>query len=334
MGSSTIALQDIVNEVKVDGKLAPTPPVGGWTQKNALAIANGVMTKMIAERFNWKWNSFNLPPLYTNSWQQDYASINTNNIGWLENFYWVDINNTSLPKPSRYGEAVKDLGVTSFSASPPKQVCWLPNNILTQGVWPGAGQTYTPPLGAMQTPKNGPTNILDANGNILVLTVYGVTGMTAPVSATPWNPKVPTVIVDGTCQWTVANPEAQGLRVGPLPPQGGVVYQINVRAQRKMVMFANLQQFLNPIPDDYAEWFRDGFRAFCYRNSPDAEVAKLFPTMNQVWENSMLGAAKQGDRERDSAMFLPERGIMAPVLGNGCFIGPANPYNDALWWGQ
>jgi hypothetical protein len=275
-----------------------------------------------------------VPPFYTISWQQDYCLLGSalaQPMGWLESAYWIDINNTSLPKPTYAIEAVRDLEVTSISGNPPAKICWFPNDQLNQGLWPGPNMLYTYPLGALITPTNPPTNILDPNGNILVLTTYGTTGSVRPIL--PLNSAEGTTVNDGSCIWTVASPKAQGLRIKPLPPQQGVVYQVNVIAQKKAPPpFTSMGQFIDPVPDDYANWFRAGFNAYCYKLSPNPQMRNMFPTMQQSWLAALEKSMKQGDRETDNAGFIPDRSCVAPQ--GGIDIGPANPYLYNVWPGR
>ncbi len=319
------------------GELAPVMPAGGYSVNTALGIATDTMLEMIAERFNFKWNRERIPPFYTNSWQQDYAQLGSlfpAPIGWLEGAYWIDINNTALPKPTYAIEVVRDLPVTSISGNPPGKICWLPNSQLVQGVWPGAAKLYTPPLGALITPTNPPTNILDADGNILILTTYGTTGMLAPV--VPANSLEGVTVNDGSCVWTVASPDSQGFRVIPLPPQQGVVYQVNVIAQRKApAAFTAPGNLINPIPDDYAHHFRNGYIAGCHKMSPNPQMRALYHGprgLREAWLESLLNVARQGDREPDNCGFIPDRSVIAAQ--GGVDIGPANPFLYSIWPGR
>ena len=334
MGSSTTSIQSIADYVSSMGEIAPILPTGGYSVQTALTMATDVMAELISQRFNFKWNREKIPPFYTNSWQQDYAGIGSTwpaPMGWMEGAYWIDINNTALPKPTWPIEVVRDLVPSSISGNPPAKIAWYPNKELIQGMWPGASKTYLQPLGAVITPTNPPTNILDANLNILVLTTYGTTGATAPV-APPASAEGVTVN-DGTCVWTVADPEGQGFRLLPLPPQQAVVYQVNVVAQMKTPPpFTSMQQQINPVPDDHAKWFRDGFKAHCYEMSPNPQMRALFPKMRELWLAAIGGALKQDDRETDNAGFIPDRTVVAPQ--GGVDIGPANPYLYNVWPGR
>lgn len=338
MGSSATTVQMIVDYVSALGELTPVLPVAGFSVNTALTIATDVMNDMIAQRFNWKWNRMLIPPFYTISWQQDYAGLNSryvSDIGWLERAYWVDINNTSYPKPTYRIEVDRDLEVTSIGGNPPAKIDWQYNKHLTRDVWPGANQTYTNPLGALITPTNPKINILDANGNILVLTTFGITGTTAP--QLPVKAAEGTTVNDGTCIWTVASPESQGFRITPLPPQQGVVYQCNVIAQMKAPPpFTTMQQQLNPIPDDFISYFREGFIAYCYRMAPNAQLRGQFLQVRNLWLAAMENAMKQGDREQTDAGFIPDRSAVAGI-GGLWEIGPAWPFagpGPGLWPGR
>jgi hypothetical protein len=328
MGNSTKTLQSFIDSVQTIGDLTPVlANAGGYTLEPAITIANDVMTELIAERFNWKWNRVKLAPFYINSFQQDYASVGVNNIGWLESCTRVDIGNTQIPKPTNPVETVRDLQITSSQSGWPSQIAWLPNNLLEQGQWPGAGMLYTTPVGAIAMPNNGPTNIADSNGNILVLTGYGITGLQAPMAPPASAPG--TLVPDGTCQWTVADPNAQGLRVNPCPPQNGNLWLIRPFAQAQPPQFTNsLAQKIDPIPDSYSKWFRDGFIAYCHRHSADPKVKARFPQAYELWMSSVLAAAKAGDREQEAMGFIPVRSIMDG--GSGLNIGPAWPYGPGV----
>lgn len=332
MGSSSISVQQIADSVSTLGELTPVLPTGGFSVQSALTIATDVMNDLIAQRFNWKWNRQILPPFYTVSWQQDYAGMNSlyrAPIGWLETAWWVDINNTSYPKPSWYIEIKRDLTVSMQSGNPPAKIDWDYNRNLVQDVWPGPGKVYTQPLGALLTPTNPKINILDGHGNILVLTTYGTTGATAPLVDA--NSAEGTTVTDGTCMWTVAAPDSQGFRIFPLPPQQGVVYQVNVVAQMQAPPpFTSMQQQINPVPDDQASYFREGFIAYCYRMSPNPQMRALFPQNRAMWLSAMEASMKQGDREQTDAGFYPDRTVVAP--GGGWDIGPAWPYAPGAWW--
>lgn len=338
MANSTVRLSDIVTHIKTFPELAPVIQVtaGGSSLQPALSIFNDTMTEMVAQVFNWKWNRFKLPLVYTNSWQQDYA-LNVVNLGWLENGVTIDINNTALPKPIWPLEVVKDLPMTSAQYGIPGQVCWFPNDQLQYSTWPGASQTYTTPLGATSVPSNPITQIQDSNGNFWVVTTYGTTGSveptwpTSPVYPTQNSPNTAaTTQTDGSVVWTAINPKGQGIRCNPIPPQSGTVYQFNLFGQYRPFAFSNglftqFSQTLEPIPDDFVKYFKDGAVAMTYSHSSDKGVRGKFQDMYNLWIKSMTSAKTQGDRERDNYGFYPTQGVVqnSPY---GSYVGPANPY--------
>lgn len=327
--SSTVSLQSVFDFVMSQGSVAPFLPAGGYTTQQAITIGTDVMKDILAERFNHKFNSFMPAPFYTISWQQDYPQVNLTNLGWGESCEAIDINNTALPKPINWPQFVRDQQRTSWAASPVSEISWEYNSILYFAEWPGPNKVYTNPLGAVSTPTNPHTAIQDSNGNMYALTTYGTTAAEGPgplLGADAFDPENITTVNDGTCIWTVCNPQGQGFRIAPLPPQSGVVYKVMPRCQAKPPIFMNLAQLINPIPDDYAGWFRDGADAYCYRLSPDPKIKQMFEMKRQQWLDALAGTRKAGDRERDGAKFV------VPGMLDGCDggdPGPANPYNWA-----
>ena len=322
MGNSTITLQSIMDGVSAIGDLNPLfNNTGGFAAEPALTIANDVMSELISMRFPWKWNRIKISPVPLTSYQQDYATP-LKGLGWLENGLRIDINNSTYPPPTWPIVAVRDIEMSSTQSGFPHQVCWFYNADLEQGVWPGANIIYTQPIGATTAPQNSPTNITDSEGNILTLTVYGTTGATPP-QAPVWTPVLPTdkepinwpagqVITDGTCQWTVVDPGAQGFRFHPMPPASGQVWLIRLFGQKKAGPFTSMRQTLDPIPDDQAKWFRDGCVAYAHRYSTNPAVKARYPQMKGEWLAAMDSEARQNDREDEAKGFYPDKGVMSP----------------------
>jgi hypothetical protein len=337
VGNSNIQLQQIVDEVSVIGSLNPVlKNTGGYADQPALTIGNIVMRELISARFPWKWNRVKIPPFILTPLQQDYASLNIFDIGWLESGVRIDINNSQVPPPSWPIVAVRDLAMDNIQGGFPGQFCWFPNDQLEYNPWPGPGIIYTNPIGPQAQNNNYYTNIMDAEGNILVLTKYGTTGPIPPL-VPPWGGPGPAppfypagvVIDDGTVQWTVADPRAQGFRFLPRPPTGGNVWLCRLFAQKKAPLpFVNLSDYLDPIPDDYSNWFTDGFIAYAHRYASNPDVAARFDQARQKWLEAVGQAAKQGDREDESKGFYPDQGIMQPS-----YVQNQGPYPYRWgWW--
>ncbi len=367
LGNSTIRLQEIVDDASTFGDLAPTLATGGLSQQPALSIANDVMQAIInggpnGQPYNWKWNRYNLPILYTNSLQQDYFIPNLVNIGWLESAWAVNINQTSVPKQKLPMEVDKDLLVTYQQGTYEAKIAWMPNSMLTVGTWgqvplgptvnnpmgdttdsgpgltgqqnPGPNVVYTNPVGTLITPYNATTAIADPYGNLWCLTTYGTCGATEPVwpsnptYPTLRNPNIlPTTVVDGTCVWTAINPKGQGIRISPIPPQSGVVWAIQIVGQMVAPRFYSTQQYINPIPDAFEWAFKNFFFAECFRRSPDPKVRAKYPQERAIAMDALDKAVKQSDRELDDFGFY----VSDPsVMDTGWGLNPVTP---ALPWG-
>lgn len=322
----------------------------GNTLEPALTIAADVMIEMIASNFDWKWNRFLIDGVYTNGFQQDYALPGVVNLGWLEHGELIDINNTAIPKPVWPLEVVRDLPFTSAQFGRPGQICWLPNDQLYYATWgaantgnssiglnPGPNMVIGTLLGVYAAPINPILQVKDTFGNLWVLTTFGTTGGTnpflsnlTPVFPTSNNPTaVATTVTDGTVVWTAVNPKGMGIRVNPIPPQTGIVYKFYIAAQYRAFAFSNgpftsFTQTIEPIPDDFAKYFRDGFTAMAYQHAQDARVRGKAQDAYNNWMKSLLNSRQQADRERENSGFFPAQSILGgPTFVN---VGPAYPF--------
>lgn len=365
MPNSSIKLREIVDDASSLGDVSPALATGGFSDAPALSIATDVMQAMVnggpnAQPYNWKWNRFNATPFCTVSLQQDYFIPGLIKLGWLESAWASNINQTSIPKQKQQIEVKKDLEVTYDQTGYPGKLCWIPNSTCQTGTWgstplgptagnpsgdttgigvnpsglqnPGPNVIYINPLGSLQNPTNATTCITDPNGNLWVLTTFGTCGATQPAWTNP--PAFPTIqspntiastITDGSCVWTAINPSGQAFRLNPIPPQTGVVWLIQPVAQMRAPRFLSMGQTLEPIPDDYATHFKQGFFAECYRRNPDAKVRAKYPLERQIWLEALDKAVRQGDREMDDVGFYPSTSIMDAGWGGGA-INPAMPY--------
>jgi hypothetical protein len=350
MGNSSIKLQAVVDYCRTFPELNPVLAMGGFSQEPALTIGNDVLIQFFAQPHNWKFNRFKYPPFYTNSFQQDYAA-NVSNLAWLENGVFIDINNTSQPKLIEPMETNRDLPETSVQYGRPGQASWLPNDQLQYALWgganlgigtlsnPGPGSIYGPLVGGsvLAQPSNPVDQIVDLNGNFWRLFNYinsptpitlgsvQPTWPTAPVYPTYANPTtVATTIADGQGIWTAINPKGQGIRVNPIPSQQGRVWQGKVFAQMRPPQFMSLSQTIEPIPDDFAAYFRRGFVAYAYMHSKDAKISAKFQQQQALWLASIEQALKSVDRERDNMGIYPSEGIMNS--NTSPYLGPGNPY--------
>lgn len=368
-GNSSITLQLIADEASSIGEIAPALATSGYSDMPALSIANDVMTAMIlggpgGQPLNWKWNRFNVTPFCTNQYQQDYFVAGVVNLGWLENCFATNINQVTVSKQKGTLEVKRDLDVVYMTGGYPSKICWLPNDQLQTATWgqhpygptsgnptgennylsqslslqnPGPGVIYTNPVGQIQSPTNAGTCVVDAFGNLWVLTTYGTCGESNPFTTasvqypTPSNPtQTATTVTDGSCVWTAVNPKGQGFRINVCPASNSVVWQINPIGQMRPVRFTQLTQTLDPIPDDYSTYFKQGFVAECYRRNPDQKVRAKYAQERQIWMNALDMALRQGQREEDDYGFYPG----SPVMDSGYgFVAdrPDRPWGFNGW---
>lgn len=340
MGNSTRSLQSVADYTRAHPDIATLDPASGWSNL-AIRIGDKVMTELLSQSYNWKFNRISPPisPFYLNQWQQDYATSLTG-MGWLEDCGAVDINNTAFPPPKvPQLEVVKYLPVIGQYYYRKPAICWLPNDQLQYATWggpatqtanPQANQVISALIGAASMPNNPWLQVRDPNGNLQVLTQFGTTGGVQPSWPAP-GAAVGTQTTDGTCKWTVVDPKAQGFRLVPLPAQGGRVWQINPIGQAKPVKFASMGQFLDPIPDDLASYFEDGFLARCYEFSPDPNKQVTWQRRWSQWMQSIAEMLRSQDHERQSYGLYPDRNVAESdgiIYSNP---GPAWPFG---WWSR
>lgn len=431
---STVTLQSLADIAQTYGDLEPIVNAGGYTQTIVLSIANTVMNAICAVPFPYKWNEFNIPPIYSNSFQQDYAVVNAAglsgsitltavnqvsasagtavyvgsmpdgafggyvgvpfvitgfvnggnngtfmcvassagamvlqnaaavaethagtaisaagpllNLSWLERGIAFDINNSSVPKPFTRIECGRQLPQQTASygggglGNPGFKVNWFPNRTLYYGVWgqanvggattgnnPVAGSVYTSPTGAHSQTKNPITQIQDANGNLLLLTTYGIEGSAAPVAPVRATPGTTVSGTGATTVWTVLDPNGWGFRFSPVPSQTGTEWQLNLTAQMKPVRFVDLNQTLAPLPDELEPHFRDGFIAQLYRRSPEKSVFAKFQSEWALWLKSLQDLRVKEDRELEENKFVPQRTVFGAARSRNNFQGGAWPFN-------
>lgn len=324
MGNSTRTLQSVVDFVRTIPAVRPiltsTP---GYADQPAKDIASAVMTEFLSDSFPWKWNRRPVTPFYPTANQTDYPTLAEKSIGWLERATAVDINSTSFPRPSWKLEAVRDLDEEGSSLMAPAKICWLYNWQMNLPMWPGPATIYVLPETLTTTANLQPRSIRDTNGNILILTVEGVTGDDPPLVDFGTPPG--TVVIDGTASWTVADPDAQGYRIDSAVGSISNLILIRPQAQGKPVRFTSLSQKLDPIPDDFSKWFEDGFIAYSKQHSEDPTVQAGFDAARAKWLQGLAQAARSGDREKENFGFYPDHNVMDTGIGFRS-IGPADPY--------
>ena len=314
----------------------------GYTTEPFLSIANEVMSRILAENMPWKWNRKIIPPFLTVSLQQDYCTQVTD-IGWLENAWVVDINNSTsnnngAPKPIREMETVRDLTWTA-TQTVPFNISFIPNSLASLGLWQ-ANTAYSCGYGQAQLPRSPIQQFMDVNGNILYIdstnlglniespgytgaTItppgfypYGISGSTQP--AAPPNATPGTMIQDGTVVWTVADPLGMCLRMSPVPALNGLEWWAVVQYQVRPPVLYNLQQTTTPLPNEMVYLFRAGVRAALYRENNLQAGMQMYGE----WIETLTKALRAADRQSEDFSFVPTSSIMGG--GYGAMNAPQN----------
>jgi hypothetical protein len=332
VGNSTIMLRDVYTTIAAKGIPDPRGGPSGYGDTLALECANEVMADIVCERYNWKWNRAHAAPFYTNSFQQDYPQLaqTAGPIGWGEDGDVIEVNSTSFPKPLRNIKWRRGLSRTNVSRWWPENVSWMYNKELALGVWPGAGVTFYPLLGSgAPAGKNPWLNMVDANGNILIVTTFGTTGADAP--SVPANSNEGTTVEDGSVVWTCVSPNSQGFRLDRLPSAAGPTLEIRPYYQLDPPRFTTFQQMLDPIPNSFSRFFFRGLQAQSLANSPNpADVKRgeaLLVRNPQTGEPAwMIDPMKQGDRELNGYALLPATSVVEPRWGSSVPRTADNPY--------
>lgn len=346
-------LQQVANQLKATPEFYNIlGGAAGYSQEPFLTIANEVMCRILAENMPWKWNRATLPPFLTNSLQQDYCS-NITDIGWFENAWRVDINNSTsnnngAPKPVFTMETVRDQFQVSRQ-SVPFNISFIQNSLAFMGLWQ-ADTSYSTGYGVPQTPRVPIMQFIDANGNILFIdstqlglniespgftgttiglpanAPYGVSGSTAPMAPPDATPG--TLVQDGTVVWTVADPNAYCARISPVPALNGLCWFIVAEYQKSPPQLINLQSRTDPIPNSMMYLFRQGCRACLKRENGAKDSDQAYAN----WEETLFKAIRAGDRQQEDFRVYPDSSIMGWQGGGWAEnIGAAWPFGSAPW---
>lgn len=305
--ASTLTAQTLVDYARLFSWTTPALGVSGYSDEPAVSFTDDIVKKIMAKANPWKWNMVPSTPFYTQPYQQDYpTNISQATMGWLANCTMIDINNvSSLPLVQSPVNCVQNLLRSSVTGYPTK-ICWIINSMAVTGQWPGAGILYTNPLVSQGGgPGNNPlTAITDTNGNIQVVTTYGVTGGSQPTwPAAGASPN--TTTPDGSVVWSVADPNGIAFRLDFLATNNSNVWQLNPVYQRKPPNISALNQTVNPIPDDLSYLVKQGFLAYCYKQVDHAKFQSEF----QQWMMDIQEAMGASDREYQEFGFAPSEGL-------------------------
>lgn len=239
-----------------------------------------------------------------------------------------------LPKGIQVGSTLSISGATPIGyngnwivSSLPSSAVVNPQVVVTMANNPGTFQAGGSISGTGNNmPANPISQIIDANGNLLVITTFGTEGTTAPLATVNATPGTQVSGTGAQTIWTVVDPIGMGIRILNVPSQTGVVWQFDIDGQFVPPKFTNLDQFLSPLPDKYEPFFRAGFIAQAYRYSKEAKVRAKFKDEWPMWQKSLVNLRETGDRELEEFSFIPERTVMGQGRSRNTFRGAAWPF--------
>jgi len=321
MATSTLSVQNLVDYARNFAWTVPALGVSGYSDEPAVSFADDIMKKIMAKANPWKWNLITAPVFYTQPYQQDYpTNISQKTLGWLATCTMIDINNsTSLPPVQPPITCVQNLLPTS-SCGYPTQMCWIANTTAITGSWPGPLTPYVNPLVSLGGgPSNNPlTAIEDTNGNIQVVTQYGVTGASQPTWPAP-GAAPGTVTTDGSVKWTLMDPNGIAFRVNMLATFNSNVWEVHPVYQQKPPNVTSLGQTFAPIPDELNFLIKQGFLAYCYKQVDNDKFQQEFAQ----WLQDIQEAMGASDRELQEFGFYPSQSIQGggPMTGGYGYVG-------------
>jgi len=222
--------------------------------------------------------------------------------------------------PAGYNGTWTVVSVPASATPDPQVVVTMTSNpgaYQSGGIFPGSGG---------EQPANPISQIVDANGNLLLITTYGNEGTAAPLA--PVNSVAGTQVsgTGATTVWTVVDPVGMGMRILNVPSQTGVVWQFNMIGQLVPPKFTSLQNTLAPFPDKYEQYFRAGMVAGLLEYSPKATVSAKFEKEWAKWVKTLDLLRQAQDRELEEFSFIPERTVMGQGRSRNTFRGAAWPF--------
>lgn len=322
--ASTWNGQRLLDYARLFSWTTPSIGVSGYAYEPTLTFLNEVLQRLMSKSNPWKWNENKFPLFYTQPYQQDYpTSISQNVLGWLQGAVMIDINNITPSSKNIPPLTVVSRLQQAFIPGYPTKLCWIPNNMAVTSTWPGPNVTFQNPLALVAggpagggPGTNPPTAITDPNGNIQVVTTYGITGGSTPTWPTA-NAAAGTTTADGTVVWTVQDPNGVAIRLDRVASFGSNVFQINANYQTKPPVITTLKQFITPVPDDLAYLVKQGFLAFCYKQVDNAK----FQIELTQWLLDIKEAMGASDREDQEFGFSPVDSMQDTGQSENGYVG-------------
>jgi len=313
---STLTGQKLINYGRAFAWTRPSLGLAGYSDEPALSFLNEVICKIMATSNPWKFNAAKFPVVETQPYAQDYpTNLSQAQVGWLQACVIADINNPNTPFsiPLIPIRCVTALLPTS-SPGIPDSIAWIPNALCQTGTWPGPNMLYQNPLNSQGGgPASNPlTAITDTNGNLQLVTTYGITGPTQP--SWPALGTAPgTQTTDGSVIWTLMDPLGVALRINALGTYNSNVWEIRLVYQQKPPVIGSLTQTIAPLPRDLDYLVKQGFLSYCYQQVDHAK----FETQIAMFMADIQRALGSADRELQEFGLYPAQALQGGGPGGG-----------------
>ena len=120
------------------------------------------------------------------------------------------------------------------------------------------------------------------------------------------------------------DPNGVALRVDAMATNQSLVWELRVLFQQKPPNITTLTQTITPIPDDLSYLVKQGFLAFCTKQTDRSK----FPQEYAQWLEDIQSAMGSSDREYQEFGFYPAQ----PIQGGGGESGNAGSWGSYPGW--
>ena len=368
--NSTLSVQSFLNFCSTQGDLLPLSGVGGFQNEPGLSIANDVLSDLISDPNDWKFNRTQLPFFMTVPNKQDYlfagaqifcitvsptpSTVQQASMGWsvgLASASAITVSGgivtATFLEPHRFSVGSVLYGNNIVAATGNAAIAANYNSVFTDnGTW----SQWNNPIGTISAittlTVSWPVQTGQSNGDILgapgifnwgygtSASMQEVNNNSSPPNQYPMSYKRELPVIS-----RVSIPE----RVAMMTDFGtGVLsfrlhwvpswttFAINVVYQAKAPLIISLNQTMSPFPDNFAAVVRQGFVARMYRYLNS-------PMADNEYKKLQAAIAKTqatDDAEQSDTNVQPEESLMSdsPFLWGWSAVGTEHFLCNPLEW--
>jgi hypothetical protein len=326
----TVTLQSVVNLASTHVDLMPLANVGGYIQEPALSLSNDTLQELLAQPYDWKFNSHTTNQLVTQSARQDYLFAGAS--AFIPGIGGVSIglaDGGAITEDASNNVTVKCLQPHNFTVG---QTVFMTGNTLAaynssylqtpeQSIWTGGWAITAVPdpytfvfvHAQASLDPSGAAGIRDCSWLESAI-MYDTSDTNA--APTTWE-------VSAVKSLKKSNHYGRPQKIALISQSNGVlslrlthiprnpVWAITINYQKKAPLKTDLSQTWSPFPDEFGFVYRQMFLARSYRylnhRRADAEEARALAMIAKA-----LG---KDDVEQSDQYVTPERPLMGDFLG-------------------